>query len=377
MLRIFVCLIIVSFVSRSDAADSPVPENFGTTKTGEKVELYTLRNDTGLMARVMTYGATLVELHVPDASGTTDDVILGFDDVAGYESSDNQYFGCSTGRVCNRIANAKFTLNGKEYQLAANDGPNHLHGGLSRSLDKVVWNAEPFETTDSHGVAFTYTSPDGEEGYPGNLNVTATYSVLRDCNELRVEYRCTTDQATPVNLTNHAYFNLAGAGSNTVLDHLLQLNADQYTPTDDTLIPTGQIAPVAGTPLDFRDPEALGSRIEQLVDTAAVGYDHNFVLNEPKQDGVLNPAAVLTDPVSGRRLRIRTNQPAIQVYSGNFLKGQRGKGGRTYLQRSAVCLETQHSPDSVNQPDFPSIILKPDEERTFVTAYTFDTTRFD
>jgi aldose 1-epimerase len=224
MLRISVCLLLVSSTCRLHAGEVPVAENFGTTTAGDDVELYTLRNETGLMARVMTYGATLVELHVPDAGGTSDDVILGFDDVAGYESSDNQYFGCSTGRVCNRIANATFTLDGKEYRLAANDGPNHLHGGSLRSLDKVVWEARPFDSSDRLGVEFTYLSPDGEEGYPGNLRISATYTIMRYSNDLRIVFRCTTDQATPVNLTNHAYFNLAGAGSETVLNHLLQLN---------------------------------------------------------------------------------------------------------------------------------------------------------
>jgi aldose 1-epimerase len=375
MLRISVCLLLVSSTCRLHAGEVPVAENFGTTTAGDDVELYTLRNETGLMARVMTYGATLVELHVPDAGGTSDDVILGFDDVAGYESSDNQYFGCSTGRVCNRIANATFTLDGKEYRLAANDGPNHLHGGSSRSLDKVVWEARPFDSSDRLGVEFTYLSPDGEEGYPGNLRISATYTIMRYSNDLRIVFRCTTDQATPVNLTNHAYFNLAGAGSETVLNHLLQLNADQYTPTDHTLIPTGQIEPVAGTALDFRESHTVGERIQELVETPTLGYDHNFVLNPGGNNPIPNLAATLIDPESGRRLRIRTNQPAIQFYSGNFLKGQEGKGQRRYLQRSALCLETQHSPDSVNQPDFPSIILKPEVERKFVTTYTFDTTR--
>ena len=375
MLRILICLILVSSSCKLDAAEIPVSESFGTTKTGDDVELYTLRNETGLMARVMTYGATLVELHVPDASGTSGDVILGFDDVADYESADNQYFGCSTGRVCNRIANAKFTLDGIEYQLAANDGPNHLHGGSSRSLDKVIWKAHPFESKTSQGVAFTYMSPDGEEGYPGNLTITVTYSVMRDSNELQIEFLCTTDKPTPVNLTNHAYFNLAGAGSDTVLDHVLQLNADRYTPVNNTLIPTGQVESVAGTALDFREPHAVGERIQKLLKTATLGYDHNFVLNETGKKELLNLAAILTDPESGRRLRIKTTLPAIQFYSGNFLKGQKGKGEQPYAQRSALCLETQYNPDSVNQPGFPSIILKPGHEWKSLTTLAFDATR--
>jgi len=370
MIRVYTCLFFVTF-SCAVVASPPVGETFGHLKSGEEASIYTLTSEAGLMVRVTDFGATLVELYAPDASGTIDDVVLGFDDVSGYESEDNQYFGCTTGRVCNRIANARFTLNGKEYKLAANDGVNHLHGGATRSLDKVLWKAEPFETDTQQGVAFSYSSPDGEEGYPGNLIIRTTYSLMRQTNELQIDYLATTDVPTPVNLTNHAYFNLSGAGSETVLEHVLQLNADRYTPSDDTLIPTGEIAPVADTPLDFREPHVIGDRIQELVDTAALGYDHNFVLNEPAGDSSIRLAAVLTDPRSGRRLTIRTSQPAIQLYSGNFLKGQKGKGERSYPLRSALCLETQFSPDSVNQPKFPSIVLKPDQEWRAHTMLTF------
>lgn len=367
-------LLFLSATTVLQAADSPTPESYGTTASGESVELYTLRSNDGLVARVMTWGATLVELHVPDAAGTTADVILGFDDVAGYQSDANGYFGCTTGRVCNRIAKGRFTLNGQSYSLAINNDPNHLHGGVERSLDKVIWKAEPFAEDDRTGVHFRYHSPDGEEGYPGNLQVQVTYSVPADSNTVTIEYLATTDKATPVNLTNHAYFNLAGAGHATVLDHILQLNADHYTPVDETLIPTGAIDSVEGTPLDFRRPHVIGDRIASLVDTPTLGYDHNFVLNSSAGE-LAQPAAVLTDPESGRRLEIRTTEPGIQFYSGNFLNGSTGKGQRSYPLRSALCLETQHFPDSVNQPDFPETILQPGQQFESTTILEFSTAK--
>ncbi len=364
-----VCLLL--FSASVWAADPEVQE-FGKTKDGTAVQLYTLKNDTGLIAKIMTRGATLVELHVPDKDGKSEDVILGWDDVAGYESEDNQYFGCTTGRVCNRIAKGKFSLDGKEYTLAINNEPNHLHGGVERSLDKVVWDAKGFSSDKGQGVRFSYTSPDGEEGYPGTLQCKVSYSLAKDANRIKISYSATTDKATPVNLTNHAYFNLAGAGSDTVLDHVLTINADKYTPVDDTLIPTGKIEPVAGTPLDFTKPRKIGARVEKLTDTAALGYDHNYVLNPKTDDSKpYNLAAVLRDNDSGRILRISTEEPGIQFYCGNFLKGQTGKNGKTYAHRSAVCLETQHYPDSVNQPNFPSIILKPGEEYKTSTLLMF------
>ncbi len=358
----------VSFLFSMAAADQP--ESFGASKDGKPVHLYTLKSDKGLVAKISTLGATLVELRVPDKNGKVEDVILGWDDAAGYQSEDNQYFGCTTGRVCNRIAKGRFTLDGKEYKLAINNEPNHLHGGVERSLDKVVWKAKAFKPKAGlDGLRLTYTSPDGEEGYPGKLTVTVSFVVLTD-NGLRIFYSAKTDKATPVNLTNHAYFNLAGAGAPTVLDHLLRLNADKYTPTDDTLIPTGKIASVEGSPLDFRKLTKIGARIEKLTDTAALGYDHNFVLNR-KGDQKAQLAAILRHPKSGRTLTIRTTEPGIQFYSGNFLKGQKGKAGKTYAHRSAVCLETQHFPDSVNHPEFPTTILKPGKTYTSSTTYLF------
>jgi aldose 1-epimerase len=273
--------------------------------------------------------------------------------VAGYESAANAYFGATVGRFANRIANAKFTLDGKTYQLAANDGPNTLHGGR-RGLDKVVWEGKP--TPNGNGVEFTYSSPDGEEGFPGKLDIKVTYT-LSDKNELRIEFEATTDKATPVNLANHSYFNLAGHGAPTINDHEVKLYANSYTPVDATLIPTGEIAPVANTVFDFRDFHAIGERVGQLDDKPGKGYDHNYVLNN--QNGSLALAAEVREPRSGRKLSVFTTEPGIQFYGGNFLTGAQGKGGKTYAHRSGFCLETQHYPDSINQPKFPSVVLKP------------------
>ncbi len=367
-------LLAIATMSPSHAADdAPTSEPFGTTKDGQAVEVYTLKNDTGLVARVMTRGATLVELHVPDNNGDSADVIHGFDDVSGYESEANQYFGCTTGRVCNRIGGAEFTLGGKTYELAKNDnGKHHLHGGGEHSLDKVVWEARPFQRRDRQGVVFTYASPDGEEGYPGNLSLQVTYSVPEDRNVLRIDYQATTDQPTPVNLTNHMYFNLSGQGSETVLDHMLMIRADEYTLADEDLIPTGEIAAVEGTPLDFHRPTRIGDHIDKLTGTGAKGYDHNYVLlpnrNEKRP---LKLAAVLSDPASGRSVQISTTEPGVQLYSGNFLTGQTGKDGKTYAYRSAVCLETQHFPDSVHHDNFPSVILQPGQTFKSTTVYRF------
>lgn len=350
-------------------SSSPSAEPFGKTADGKSVEIYSLQNPSGMVAKVMTRGATLVELHVPDREGNIADVVFGFDDVSGYESDRNQYFGCTTGRVANRIAGGKFKLDDKDYQVATNDGPNHLHGGGPRSLDKVIWKADPFATDATRGVKFSYTSPDGEEGYPGALTMEVTYTLTND-NELRIEYTATTDKATPVNLTNHAYFNLSGAGSPTVHDHLLTIHASKYTPVDETLIPTGEIASVEGTPLDFRKPTPIGERVKLLNDAPTKGYDHNFVLDKPAE-GELSTAAELHDPNSGRVLTVRTTEPGIQFYGGNFLFGQQGKNGKSYAHRSGCCLETQHFPDTVNQPNFPSIILKPGETYRHTCVYAF------
>lgn len=353
---------------RSTTAEVPAPTPFGTTADGTPVELYTLTNSHGVTAKIMTRGATLVSLVAPDRNGKLADVLLGFDDVTGYEGDGNQYFGCTTGRVCNRIAKGRFKLGDKEYTLAINNAPNSLHGGGPRSLDKVVWQAKVLEDQEpgTQAIRFRYKSPDGEEGFPGELTIRVTYS-LNDQNELRIQYRASTDQTTPVNLTNHAYFNLGGEGSPTVLNHELMLKADRYTPTDETLIPTGELAPVEGTPLDFRTPHIIGERITALDNTASIGYDHNFVLSDGPVD--LREVARLKDPASGRVLTVSTDQPGIQFYSGNFLKGQTGKGGKTYAHRSACCLETQHFPDSVNHPQFPSTILQPGDTYKHTCVY--------
>ncbi len=369
-MRSSAAIVFLTFLAPAFAHEA-TSEPFGKTKDGEAVELYTLKSSKGLVAKIMTRGATLVQLHVPDKDGKVEDVILGWDDVAGYESDDNQYFGCTTGRVCNRIAKGKFTLDGKEYSLAINNEPNHLHGGKERSLDKVVWKAKAVNSKRGSGVRLTYTSPDGEEGYPGNLKVVVVYFVPKDANRLAIRYEATTDKATPVNLTNHAYFNLAGAGSDTVLKHRLKINAAKYTPTDDTLIPTGKVALVEGTNLDFNKPTTIGKRIKELDDTPALGYDHNFVLNEKPKDKPMVFAAMLKSPESGRVMRISTTEPGIQFYSGNFLKGQNGKGGKTYAHRSACCLETQHFPDSINQKSFPTTVLKPGDTYKSQTVYAF------
>ncbi len=345
-------------------------EAFGTTPDGKAVELYTLTNTHGIEARIMTYGGIIVSLKTPDKSGHFADITLGFDTLAGYLNK-NPFFGALVGRYGNRIAKAKFTLDGKEYKLAANNGPNALHGGL-KGFDKVVWQAEPFEKTSEVGLILKYTSVDGEEGYPGTLHVTVTYT-LDDKNELSIDYHATTDKATPVNLTNHTYFNLSGEGSGNILGEELTLNADHYTPVDSTLIPTGKIASVHGTPFDFTKPFAIGARIndkdEQL--GFGLGYDHNFVIN--RQGPGLVWAARAYDPKSGRVLEVDTTQPGVQFYTGNHLDGVHGRNGHIYNMRDAFCLETQHYPDSPNQPNFPLTILRPGQTYHQVTVWKFST----
>ena len=345
----------------------PAQELFGLTAEGQEVQRITLVNRTGSRARLITYGATLTELHVPDAHGQHGDIVLGFDNLKQYET-DSPYFGCTAGRVANRIGNGRFSLNGVVHQLATNAAPHHLHGG-DRGLDKVVWKAEPYTATEGSGVVFRYRSPDGEEGYPGTLDLQVTY-FLTDSDELRIEYRATTDQATPVNLTHHSYFNLAGPASGTILAHQLEIRAHRYTVADESLLPTGEIAPVAGTPFDFTEPREIGSRIDQVEG----GYDLNYAIDRVGQTS-LTLAAVLSDRSSGRRMEILTTEPGIQFYTGNFLDGSiTGKEGVVYGQHAGVCLETQHYPDSPNRPEFPSIILKPGETYHHVIVHVFSTT---
>jgi aldose 1-epimerase len=337
--------------------------DFGKTQDGQAVEMYTLANRNGMTAKVITYGAILVELHVPDKSGQTADVVLGFNNLNDYLTR-NPFFGAIAGRYANRIAKGQFTLDGKTYQLPINNGPNSLHGG-NKGFDKRVWKAEPRQTPDGQSVTFTYVSKDGEEGYPGTLTATCTYTLTND-NALKLEYIATSDKPTVVNLTNHSYFNLAGEGSGTILDHVLTINADNYTPTDDTLIPTGQIAPVEGTPYDFRKPTPIGARIDRV----GAGYDMNYVLNGPA--GKLSPCARLKDLRSGRVMEVLTTQPGVQLYSGIHLDGKlTGPSGRPYVKGGAVCLETQHFPDSPNHPNFPSTVLRPGQKYDEVTVFKF------
>jgi len=336
--------------------------DFGVMPDGTSVESYVLTNGK-MSVKVITYGAIVAEIHVPDRDGVLADVVLGFDSLEGYLSP-QPYFGAIIGRVANRIARGSFTLDGKTYTLAVNNGPNSLHGGL-KGFDKAVWKVK---NASGQSIALSYVSKDGEEGYPGNLSVDVTYTLTSD-NALKIDYSATTDATTPVNLTNHSYFNLAGPASGKILGHELQLAADNYTPGDEGLIPTGEILPVQGTPLDFTRTTAIGSKIEQIPGIPG-GYDHNFVLRD--RDPLKDPAAVVHDPVSGRTLEVFTTEPGIQFYTSNFLDGSlKGKGGVVYGKQQAFCLEAQHYPDSVNHENFPSTILRPGSRYEQTTLYRF------
>ncbi len=345
---------------------------WGKTPEGAEVNLYTLTNAKGVEARIMNYGAILVSLKVPDRQGTLSDIVLGFDSLDPY-LKENPHFGAVVGRYGNRIAKGHFTLEGKEYKLAINNGANSLHGGI-KGFDKQLWTGKTMETKDGPAVQLTYVSKDGEEGYPGTLTSTVTYT-LTGTNELRIHYQATTDKPTVVNLTNHSYFNLAGAGNGDILGHLLTLHADRFTPVDSGLIPTGELRSVEGTPFDFRKPTAIGARINNTSDEqikAGGGYDHNFVLNGTA--GTLRPAARVSDPTTGRVMEVLTTEPGVQFYTGNFLDGTiTGKGGKVYNKRAAFCLETQHYPDSPNQPKFPSTELKPGGKYDTTTVFRFST----
>ncbi len=343
---------------------------FGKMPDGQGVDLYTLTNRHGMQVAITNYGGRVVSWLAPDRHGEMADVVLGFDSLDGY-LHDNPYFGAIVGRYANRIGKARFMLDGMEFRLAQNDGPNSLHGGR-KGFDKVLWKARPLSTKEP-SIELSYLSPDGEEGYPGNLSVKVVYS-LTENNELRIDYTATTDRDTVLNLTNHSYFNLAGQGNGDILKHLMMINADRFTPIDDTLIPTGELRKVDGTPFDFRKPVAIGARIndnnEQL--KFGKGYDHNFVLN--RRGHRLTLAARVTEPNSGRVLEVLTTQPGLQFYSGNFLDGTiHGKAGKAYGYRSAFCLETQHFPDSPNKPQFPSTELKPGQTYHQITVYRLST----
>ncbi len=332
---------------------------------GKAVDLYVLTGAGGMVAKVMTYGAILTELDTPDRNGRLGDVVLGFDSIGGYLTKE-PYFGAIVGRVGNRIAKGRFTLDGRTYQLAINDGPNHLHGG-TKGFDKVIWGAQVVPG-DTPAVRFSYLSRDGEEGYPGNCSVTVTYS-LSGSNELRIDYVVTTDKETPVNVTNHSYFTLGGPENGDILGNMLTLNADQFTPVDSTLIPTGELKPVSGTPMDFRSPTRIGEHLKE-VGGDPVGYDHNFVVNGG--GGRLTFVARVYDPRSGREMEVSSTEPGVQFYTGNFLDGTlKGKKGVVYRQYWALCLETQHFPDSVNHPNFPSYVLKAGDTYRSTTIFRF------
>lgn len=348
---------------------------FGVLSDGRKVEAVELVNANGMSARVLTLGATLQALSVRDRAGKSADIVLGYDTAAEYLAKP-QFFGVTVGRYANRIAKGKFTFDGKTYTLAVNDGPNHLHGGKV-GFDKVLWTIDSVKSGSPASVVMSYTSPDGEEGFPGTLKVRATYS-LSDDDELTIDYQATTDKPTIVNITNHAYFNLAGEGSNSdILGHRLMLAADAFTPVDSTLIPTGEIKPVAGTPFDFRKPMQIGARIRDGRDQQlrfGRGYDHNFVVNGAA--GTLRLAARVEDPSSGRVMELLTTAPGVQFYSGNFLDGTSvGKSGLIYRQSDALCLEPQVFPDAPNQPGFPSARLDPGQTYNNSMVFRFSTVK--
>ncbi|CAI8742585.1 aldose epimerase family protein [Pseudomonas sp. IT-P171] len=367
-----VSLMIATLTSQA-AGLSSEHKAFGKTNDGTPVEQYVLRNSHGMQATVITYGATLQALEVADKNGKFEDVVLGFDDVQGYQKG-TAYFGATIGRFGNRLANGAFELDGKRFQVPLNDGTNSLHGG-PLGFDKHVWKAEPAKGKDSVGVTLTYLSADGEMGFPGNLKTEVTYS-LNDKNELRIEYKASTDKPTVLNLTNHSYFNLAGAGNGDVLQQVATLYASHYTPVNGTLIPTGEIAPVAGTPMDFTHPTAIGKNIKadhpqlKFAEPKHGGFDFNWVLDAKGDQGKL--AADVSDPQSGRRLQLYTTEPGVQFYTSNFLDGSvKGKAGKTYAHWSAFTLETQHYPDAPNQPNFPSTRLDPGKTYTQSTVLKF------
>ncbi len=343
-------------------------ESFAGVHEGKPVGLYTLKNKKGLVAQITNYGAILVSLYVPDRKGNLADIVQGYDTVSEYINGNGPYLGAICGRCANRIAQGKFTLEGKEYSLAVNNGPNHLHGGI-KGFNKVVWDV--LESTAS-SVKMEYLSVDMEEGYPGNLRVTVTYT-MTDENELTIDYQAVTDKTTVVNLTSHSYFNLAGEGSGSIYDHELMIDADFFTPTDKTNVPTGEIHSVKGTPMDFTKPRRIGESIDQDEEQLryGAGYDHNFVLRH--RTGTQGLAAIVHDPGSGRVMEIFTTEPGVQLYTANWIDNEAGKGGKRYARRWSFCLETQHFADAINKPHFPSTILKPGEKYSHICIHKFST----
>lgn len=343
--------------------------DFGQLSDGRTAQLFTLANKNGMVVKITNYGGIITSILMPDKQGKMTDVVLGFDNLESY-TKEHPYFGAVIGRYGNRIKKGKFTLGGREFTLAVNNGPNHLHGGM-QGFDKVLWNVQAVPDVDKAAIRLTYTSKDMEEGYPGNLEVVVDYE-LNNKNELSIRYRANTDKRTIVNLTNHSYFNLSGAGNGDILDHRLMINADRFTPVDATLIPTGEIRPVENSPFDFRSLKAIGRHINKKTEQMRFGggYDHNFVLN--KKGKSMKLAAKVADPESGRKLAVYTSEPGIQFYSGNFLDGSlTGKNGGNYQFRHGFCLETQHFPDSPNQDNFPSVVLNPGENYESTTRYRF------
>jgi aldose 1-epimerase len=369
LLELFLCGWILAQGTSPKHQQGVQKQPFGT-QDGRSINLYTLTNSHGLQVRAMNYGGIILSLRVPDRKGQLADIVLGHDTLDGYIPN-LPYLGAIVGRYANRIANGTFTLDGKTYTLPRNNGSNTLHGGVKRTFDKVVWDDEAL-SNGKNGIVFTYLSKDGEEGFPGNLKTQVTYT-LTDENELVVDYEASTDKATPINVSQHSYFNLAGEGTGDILNHELMLNADRFTPVNGNLIPTGELRPVKGTPLDFTTSTKIGARIDEPYDqlVLAKGYDHNFVVNR-KGDG-LELAARVYEPTSGRVLEVSTTQPGIQFYTGNFLDGTVTGKGHVYKKRDAFCLETQHFPDSPNHPDFPSTILKPGETFHSKTVFKFST----
>jgi aldose 1-epimerase len=366
------CLIFaVILIAQPQKGLNVQKQSFGTTPDGQAIDIYTLKNSKGMEARITNFGATLVSLIVPDRTGKVDDVVLGFDSLDGYVKL-NTYFGGTIGRYGNRIGGAKFVLDGNTYTLPANNGPNTLHGGIN-GFNKRVWQAKPLTTKAGEELELTYLSKDGEEGFPGNLSVKVIYKLAADKNDLTIDYSATTDKDTVLNLTNHSYFNLGGAGSGDILGNVVTIHASKFTPVDSTLIPTGELKDVSGTPFDFRTPTAVGARIDQNDPQLQYGkgYDLNWVIDHKPGATGLIPAAEVFEPKSGRVLEVFTTEPAVQFYSGNHMDDVQGKDGKTYHFRGALCLETQHYPDSPNHPAFPSTELKPGQTFHSVTVFKF------
>ena len=372
VLTSFLVALVLVFSGCVNNQENMKVKDFGKLSDGTKVKLYTLTNENGLIMDVTNYGGIIVRLAVPDRDGHFADVVLGYDHLADY-IKDTPYFGAIVGRCANRICKGKFTLEGKEYTLAINNGPNHLHGGL-KGFDKAVWDAEMFKSDNGPGLKLHYLSKDGEEGYPGNLDVTVTY-VLTNDNEVKINYKAVTDQPTVCNISQHSYFNLKGQGNGDILGHQIMINADNFTPVDETLIPTGQIVSVKDTPMDFTTFTAIGARVNDAYQQLKFGngYDHNWVLNKSKE-GQMSLAASVYEPTTGRVMEVWTTEPGVQFYCGNFLDGSNiGKNGKAYNFRNGFCLETQHYPDSINHPEFPSVILRPGQQYNHATTFKFKT----